>query len=310
MRELHIAEEVVLLSNYIKSRILSANNNRGSFSVTHDYYKRYLCYKCGYKKYDKFLFFNEIKVYYFINDYTNDDEMMESKNSSTNVKVSTFIEYIILRLHLIRINGVPDPGNFDEVIQHEVNHAYQIFLKDKKTSFINKDKSPVSKKTLNKWFRVYEIAKNNINSDNIYIKKLSNIFYYLDEKEQDGYVNGLFSNLINSKRIDNINLFLSNTRQYITLNYLKEIQSDFDNWEKDNIQVIEAKNLFFSENTSFDNFIRSIKGYTNEGIKRYSNKLAGVVTKFKNEQKITLESQIKDINKRLNLLERYIILLK
>lgn len=305
--ELHIAGEVLVLSNYIKSKILATNTMKGGFTITSDEYERYL-YQQGYKAYDSFLFFNEIKVYYFISNFEYGENINLLNSSSNNIDAviendKIKIRCSVLRLYLGLVNNQVEPTIFEEIIQHEINHIYQTFLRFKANS-----EQPYSKQTVNKWSRVYELAKNNIKNTNPYISALSHIFYYLDSGEQDSYSNGLYSNLMNQKQIKDLDSFLQTTRQYKTLNYLRNIEKSIPNWNQYDTEVIEAKNLFYGKQAPFKEFINSIKNYLSNQLKKYEKKLGGVVMKYKKDSSMTTEGKIKNMGKKIGLLEQLIML--
>lgn len=93
--------------------------------------------------------------------------------------------YNFINLYCYGINGTPNITEIKASLQHEIEHLYQANRGDKKISTFDK---------------VYDIAARNLfNKGNKALMYLSNIIYYSYEYEQDGYVNGLYSELINNE---------------------------------------------------------------------------------------------------------------
>ena len=134
--ELHVADEVKELSLYLKRYILQLipKGLQHDFTIDNQTYSKYLG-KRGYNNIDisRYAFFEELHV--SVNIFNSEIRKLGSK---TNIKYNTKskgvnknnreveeikITDIEMLLNLYIFNGKPVPIGFDEVIQHEVNHA-------------------------------------------------------------------------------------------------------------------------------------------------------------------------------------------
>jgi hypothetical protein len=279
-----IADEVVLLSEAIKNRILDEQSYSGSFEYTGNEHRLYLQKKLNRTvDINKYLFFNILKIRFIIKNYKTDEDIrIHGSNASIHTEFDVVngvlvVHYGVLNLHLSMLNNQPYPPNFDETIQHEVNHVYQKILIAKSQSFTN----PPSKHAFEKWGKTYELAKENINSNNEYIVKLSNLFYYADKGEQDSFANGIYANLKGNK----VNRYVAKewvigSYQYKVIDYLEDLLKEIKTWNEQNNEIVAAKNLFFSQDTPHKQFIHSLTATLTSSIQRFRKKINGAIYKY------------------------------
>jgi hypothetical protein len=305
--ELHIAEPVKILTNYIVNKIKIDWKDSNTIFISKEEYEQYLIsnnYNINgdkiVKKYNYLFFDNDIKIVYSIsnfnsvevaNNYVSGSCRIEYFDDGINIPK---VNYYVLDVNLGLVNYDITPSTFNEVIQHELNHLYQKIYK------LDNIKT-VSQNTFNKWMPLYDKAINNINNANKYISDISYVYYYLNNGEQDAYINGLYGNIMNSKP-NNIEEFVKTTRQYKTLNKLKEIEKSIYNWNENDEELIEAKNFFIKSDLSLKCFKSQLLSFIQSNLNRFQNKINGVIRKTKQELFMTTECYNKIINNYITLL--------
>jgi len=284
----HIADAVIYLTQYIKDKILDWKRERdyGVFILNKNAYTKYLESKnLSEEKIEEYTFFREIEVSFSIWDYENEERLSchgkvnkDIKFEKRDDKTVAIITRARIELRLGTLNGNIIPKTFSEPIQHEVNHLYQ------KVKKYDEKPSPKITNHLERKVNRYELTKTNTKSKNKYIKMMAEAFHYLDRGEQDAYVNGLYSNLKDSKvEPNNLNNFIQNTFQYIMLNNLKETYNGINGWNLEDNDFIIAKDLFFGKTTTKRQGWASVKSFLNNEIPNFERKLGGVVGKYRRE---------------------------
>jgi len=314
--ELHIADEVKELTRYVKNIVKNYGVGTSHFDVNRGQYVNYLV-KRGYNSENikEYAFFEYINFTVNIENvsnfddqgggthtpiYSDDDIVFTGDNPNKrqyNVRITNNKADIILNLYLV--NGQIIPQSYDEVIQHELQHAYQ-----------NMRHRHGQKNTLTKTYvrmgEKYAGAKRNVNSSNPYAKDISEIYYYLNRSEQDSYANGLYSSLTSNKPT-NLQSFLNTTRQYQVLNSLKNIYKNIEYWKRLNgeeyNQFKEARNLFFPTSLTDEQVVNSLKNHLHQELPRFEKKLSGVVSKYQKDitptqQKTMTQEESEKLKKR------------
>lgn len=115
-------------------------------------------------------------VYYF-------DNMQEYQTFRSQHALHNYIMYDfkMIKITVVYVNGKPLNNDFYDSIGHEFEHTYQNVLMGK--TYGNK--------------LIYSVAISNINSKNQYERSLAHIIYASTKSEQDGMINGFYSEFIN-----------------------------------------------------------------------------------------------------------------
>jgi hypothetical protein len=300
-----VADEVFVLSTAIKEEILSKNNSKGYFT----YYKRKYIYFLNNNKnsiaeinhsFNDYCFFNSIKVYYNITNFNNEKDVIK-KMSNSRIEINyvynndddkhIYLECAFLRLNLSTVNNKPYPENFDETIQHEVNHVYKQYLKIANVKGISKK--------FEHWHNIYQTAINNLNNPNQYISDLAYMYYHLSKDEQDSFTNGLYANLNGNKiKEGEIESFYKKSHQFEIIQTTKDIQKEINTWDVNNENLKIALKTFFGEHYDPKTIINRIQNHFEKNIHRFQKKIGGVLAKYRNQKSPQYQETLKNVMER------------
>ena len=172
----------------------------------------------------------------------------------------------------VSVCGTVIKTDLQNTLIHELNHIYQTCMG--------------STKIINKNYHYLSIFQNLNNKDEM-IRKLAQSLYYSYDFEQDGFVNELYTTLMNHHQIVDWNV-IKNTEIYNILHKMREMLKYVEN----NINDKKLNEILFN------NFKLNTNRYIHrltKGIKRLENKIGKVLIKHRKD-KITNESIIKSIH--------------
>lgn len=128
---------------------------------------------------------------------------------------------------------------------------------------------------------IYLTAFRNKNDDSNYFKKLvSEIFFYLCEREQSYYVHFFYKDLMFHNNRNDIYDFIVKTDVFKRLNYFKEVYNNIPNWNITSDDFLKTKELFYSKNTTPEQAFNDIQYYLGKELKRYENKIHKTIRKY------------------------------
>ena len=250
--ELGIADEVKNLSKNLGNEILN------NLTYARKQYNEAL--KLNFKKNSfKFEIFDEVFTINYTcffcrdsNDYLKLRGLLGGKNSYNER---------MFYLNFAFIYGQVEEKSFYDTIQHEVEHIYQIF---------KKGDSLISSQTIN---QLYNISANILTkgTKNEIIYKVAQSIYISMDFEQDAFVNGLYSLLLNSgMALGLMNVF----KESDCYAYFKILNQNY----------MDLNNSYTEEN---DNLVRKTFGISlktvlyslQQAIKRFENKIGKVYIK-------------------------------
>lgn len=262
-----IAEPVKILTNAITEEIYRKKSQSGTMWYSlRDFYDYCTTNNIPLQGKDyNMLFFKKIYIEYNLEEYGNSSSRVEPENDPNDFVV----DYGVLDIKMMK------GQTFESVLHHEIAHLYQKMLKIQK---YNRKNNPYSNQYMRKWGNVYNKAVNNFNSNNNCIKILSNIYYYLSLQEITAYANSLYNKILNNKELDPYQ-----TPEWQNLVELKEYQKIILNWNENDKEVEEAKNLFFGKTTPFKEFKYSVKSFLEHRLKICDTKFGKAITKGKKD---------------------------
>lgn len=201
---------------------------------------------------------------------------------------SNYVMYGIktVRVTLFYIDGKPINNKMYDIIGHELEHAYQNILMGKE--FGNK--------------KIYAIAISNIYSKNPYDRNLAGIIYASTKSEQEGIINGFYSQFANGglntldidKEIENSACGIWLKYLYSAYQFLKEHN---DEYMKEAIR--KYKNVKDYYNYKYFLYI------ARNGIKSFERRIARLTYKIK--QDIFTHSR-PQLNENFDLLNNYYLI--
>jgi hypothetical protein len=223
---------------------------------------------------DMFSFDDEYKVYTF-----NDEcgYIRRVKNPIKNNKIYN-IEFDI---QYASLNGKIIDTKLLDAVYHEVEHAYQDY-RQLLNGVDELDNINNYRNTL------YNFAVENMYSQNKYMRIFCFITYMSYRLEQDAYANQLYPALKEKQNVINkynLNAHYQATESFKFLQKIQKQKKEIEtNWNSNNplyidmLRELEVNNIKFNKE-QFINIVDNI-------MKRYSNKLGKVLTKFMKDAKI------------------------
>lgn len=196
---------------------------------------------------------------YFCHNYDEINMLVQKGNLTSHIDYDkkTFL------IKFAFINGFPEERTFNDSLQHEIEHAYQIF---------RKGESLLSSQTIrNLYNKAADILRGNIKTNNIFIIKAAQIIYIGMNFEQDAFVNGMYAFLMKSKYTDEMLYRLNQSDAY---QYFKTIKLNFQDIDEniDENSEIEIYNIFGIK-------YKTLRYVFEEAIKRFQNKIGKVYVK-------------------------------
>jgi hypothetical protein len=183
---------------------------------------------------------------------------------------------IIFELEYKTLNYKIENDGLLELIFHEVEHAYQDYLKLSKGIYT--EKSPKNE--------LYNFAIKNIHSKCLFLSRLCRIIYISNTDEQDAYANQTYSELkqMNNLSKDNLYRCFQQTEGFGMLSDLYAYQKQLPMWNEKNQSYNEMQRILNLYNIKLNN--NDIKNLICNTIKRFNGKLKRVLSKVANDRNI------------------------
>lgn len=232
--ELGIADRVMEKTNEIRNVILSEYEMLDKEEISDGVWRKNGNFECeifGYRLTIRYSIYNfRDKMAYVFN-----KKLFTENLSGVSLKNMTFY------LPILQISGTFKEFTFGDTIQHEVEHIYQMSMQRK--PLLTKK---VGGYSANSGLTIYDLANQNIKNDDCggFIAILSKIIYYTRNEEQDGFVNGLYAQLVNMDSFNNEERIVMNSTPYKLIGML----SEYENYLKDNFDNynFKAASVFFN----------------------------------------------------------------
>jgi len=291
---LHIAREVKTLTDYIEYCLMEYNNpfyDFFDFSITKDEYLSFL-EEIGECK--SLAFFDVVKVRGELINFDSLDSIenarvgygetyyivrlidkVEHKIKNTYVAETHIIDPVI-DLNLVKVCGDPYNRRYEEIIQHEVAHFYKAIKR------YHKRVKNIDTRNYRELSRLREIACKNCYNENLTIRFIAEMYYFLNREEQSAFANGLYKRLVIENPMD-VYACIADTREFKYLKGFKRVLQDIDRYIEDE-DWFEAKKLFYGETVSSAHAKKMIKTFLRREVPKFQKKISGVITKYLEEE--------------------------
>lgn len=176
---------------------------------------------------------------------------------------------ITIKVNVPRLNGKLILNSLDEVLCHEVEHAYQLY------------KTLLSSKSYTRRINLYNFASNNMGHENNFVALIAWVYYICDWHEQDAYANQLYKYLSKYAGLNKSNLMevYQNSQFSGITRTLNKIKNNIDSWEDYSAEYTAM--ILFLKYYDIDFNPDDLKNFININIRRYNNKFGKILTKAK-----------------------------
>jgi hypothetical protein len=188
---------------------------------------------------------------------------------------------------ILNIKAVRAGSNIDDAVErsiiHEVEHLYQKY--EIKKNDLNKNIGQSKTVSRERSDLFYDKVKNGMNNTaNPFLSDLSKAFYNINHFEQDAHLNEFYVQVKEVIKKENRFYYLiDNTDLGKTIEFLIYYYRLTENWVENRF-LLGAKNYFYNEKITFEQFKANVRKKLLNGINRLERKMKGVYKKVCKEE--------------------------